>query len=105
VTGNAAYAAARRRALARTGDPQTARPAAPAPRTPAPCEPCRCSGDDPLPHLGMYHHLASAVPRGKRTWRCSIGTAAGWCPCTEYAASDPGAKLEPPATGRDPHAR
>jgi hypothetical protein len=84
ATGSELYAAARARALGRRGDPQhtTRQPGPPA--EPDPDRACTCSAGDPLPHLGRYHHLLSPVKRAPRTWCCSIGTAAGMCPCTAY---------------------
>ena len=77
--GNAKYAAARRRALARTGDPQTASAARPR-DAPEPGLPCICTAADPLRHAGYWHHLTDA---GNRTY-CTIAAAAR-CRCETYA--------------------
>jgi hypothetical protein len=79
ISGRDRYAEARRRALARTGDPQAARSARAAELT-GPGRPCRCTGDDPVPHSGYLHHLTDS---GRRTW-CSIAAAAGRCRCEGY---------------------
>jgi hypothetical protein len=88
ATGNELYAAARAKALGRQA------PARPAPdilAMPDPDRPCTCTGGDPLPHLGMYHHLLSVVYRGPQSWCCSIATGPGRCPCNAYTpAPDPG---------------
>jgi hypothetical protein len=79
VTGNELYAAARSKAL---GEALT-RPSK-TPGEPDPDGVCACTGADPLPHTGRYHHLLSVVKRGPRTWCCSIGTDAGPCPCNAF---------------------
>jgi hypothetical protein len=82
TTGNARYAAARRRALTRQADPPQARRApAPARRGDVadPGRPCSCTGGDRPPHSGYVHHLTET---GNRTW-CTITTGAGRCPCPD----------------------
>lgn len=79
--GSRQYAEARRRALARTGDPQKSQRGPGRPRDVAdPALPCGCTAADPLPHNGWWHHLTEG---GNRTY-CTIATSAGRCPCESY---------------------
>ena len=87
--GNALYQAERARQLAGRGDPQSAgtpgdhrqavaelmRPCA----TPVSWDPAG-QPDGWCGDSALVHNLTET---GKRT-RCTVGTAAGWCPCRAY---------------------
>jgi hypothetical protein len=82
-SGKARYAEARRRALTRTRDPQSARPAPSGRRDVAdPGRPCVCGAADDLelPHSGRLHMLTETGNRSS----CSVVSPAGRCPCREF---------------------
>lgn len=78
--GREVYAEERRRALARTGDPQGIVTGGPACLAALAALAARCRCGDPC----MVHEIAESGPRkGGRTW-CTMMTAAGSCGCRKY---------------------